>query len=97
MLERQDKGWWLVRFASIPEALTHGETPVEAWKPNTFGPARDLQRPRTRLLLTCALPDVRAGSNTSVPWRAQQVHSPTDSTQARRTTECSRRKPAQKL
>lgn len=25
-LERQDNGWWLVRFPSLPEALTEGET-----------------------------------------------------------------------
>jgi antitoxin HicB len=25
-LERQDNGWWLVRFPGIPEALTEGET-----------------------------------------------------------------------
>jgi antitoxin HicB len=25
-LERQDNGWWLVRFPRIPEALTEGET-----------------------------------------------------------------------
>ncbi len=29
-LERQDNGWWLVRFPGIPEALTEGETPEEA-------------------------------------------------------------------
>ena len=29
-LERQDNGWWLVRFADIPEALTEGETKDEA-------------------------------------------------------------------
>lgn len=28
-LDRQENGWWLVRFPSIPEALTEGET-VEA-------------------------------------------------------------------
>jgi antitoxin HicB len=25
-LERQDNGWWLVRFPGIPEALAEGET-----------------------------------------------------------------------
>jgi antitoxin HicB len=25
-LERQDNGWWLVRFPDVPEALTEGET-----------------------------------------------------------------------
>jgi antitoxin HicB len=25
-LERQENGWWLVRFPAIPEALTEGET-----------------------------------------------------------------------
>ena len=25
-LERQENGWWLVRFPDIPEALTEGET-----------------------------------------------------------------------
>lgn len=29
-LERQDNGWWLVRFPSIPEALTEGKTREEA-------------------------------------------------------------------
>ena len=29
-LERQEKGWWLVRFPGIPEALTEGETRDEA-------------------------------------------------------------------
>ncbi|MGB9368532.1 MAG: hypothetical protein WCE79_21225 [Xanthobacteraceae bacterium] len=29
-LERQDNGWWLVRFLGIPEALTEGETEKEA-------------------------------------------------------------------
>jgi antitoxin HicB len=29
-LERQDNGWWLVRFPGIPEALTEGETKEEA-------------------------------------------------------------------
>ncbi len=29
-LERQDNGWWLVRFPKIPEALTEGETEEEA-------------------------------------------------------------------
>lgn len=29
-LERQENGWWLVRFPSIPEALTEGETAEEA-------------------------------------------------------------------
>jgi predicted RNase H-like HicB family nuclease len=29
-LERQDNGWWLVRFTKIPEALTEGETEEEA-------------------------------------------------------------------
>jgi len=30
VLERQDNGWWLVRFPGIPEALTEGETQEEA-------------------------------------------------------------------
>jgi antitoxin HicB len=30
MLERQENGWWLVRFPAIPEALTEGETEEEA-------------------------------------------------------------------
>jgi antitoxin HicB len=30
ILERQDNGWWLVRFPGIPEALTEGETKEEA-------------------------------------------------------------------
>ena len=29
-LERQENGWWLVRFPGIPEALTEGETEPEA-------------------------------------------------------------------
>ena len=29
-LERQENGWWLVRFPGIPEALTEGETEAEA-------------------------------------------------------------------
>ena len=29
-LERQENGWWLVRFPKIPEALTEGETRDEA-------------------------------------------------------------------
>lgn len=29
-LERQENGWWLVRFPGIPEALTEGETDDEA-------------------------------------------------------------------
>lgn len=29
-LERQENGWWLVRFPGIPEALTEGRTQEEA-------------------------------------------------------------------
>jgi antitoxin HicB len=29
-LERQENGWWLVRFPGIPEALTEGKTREEA-------------------------------------------------------------------
>jgi predicted RNase H-like HicB family nuclease len=29
-LERQENGWWLVRFPGIPEALTEGETEEKA-------------------------------------------------------------------
>jgi antitoxin HicB len=29
-LEREENGWWLVRFPAIPEALTEGETEAEA-------------------------------------------------------------------
>ena len=29
-LERQENGWWLVRFPRVPEALTEGETEEEA-------------------------------------------------------------------
>jgi antitoxin HicB len=29
-LEREENGWWLVRFPGIPEALTEGETQEEA-------------------------------------------------------------------
>lgn len=29
-LERQENGWWLVRFPGIPEALTEGESQEEA-------------------------------------------------------------------
>ncbi len=31
-LEQQENGWWLVRFPSIPEALTEGETEEAARK-----------------------------------------------------------------
>jgi antitoxin HicB len=30
ILERQENGWWLVRFPGIPEALTEGKTEEEA-------------------------------------------------------------------
>jgi antitoxin HicB len=30
VLERQENGWWFVRFPEIPEALTEGETEEEA-------------------------------------------------------------------
>jgi antitoxin HicB len=30
VLERQENGWWLVRFPAIPEALTEGESQEEA-------------------------------------------------------------------
>lgn len=29
-LEREENGWWLLRFPGIPEALTEGETEAEA-------------------------------------------------------------------
>lgn len=29
-LERQENGWWLVRFPGVPEALTEGKTQEEA-------------------------------------------------------------------
>ena len=29
-LEREDNGWWLVRFPDVAEALTEGETEAEA-------------------------------------------------------------------
>ena len=29
-LEREENGWWLIRFPDIPEALTEGESEVEA-------------------------------------------------------------------
>jgi antitoxin HicB len=29
-LEREENGWWLVRFPGVPEALTEGETETEA-------------------------------------------------------------------
>lgn len=29
-LDREENGWWLVRFPDIPEALTEGETQTEA-------------------------------------------------------------------
>ena len=29
-LEKQDNGWWLVRFPGVPEALTEGKTREEA-------------------------------------------------------------------
>lgn len=31
-LERQDNGWWLVRFPQIPEALTEGKSKAEAFE-----------------------------------------------------------------
>ena len=31
-LERQENGWWLVRFPNVPEALTEGETEEEAFE-----------------------------------------------------------------
>jgi antitoxin HicB len=31
-LERQENGWWLVRFPNVPEALTEGETEDEAFE-----------------------------------------------------------------
>jgi antitoxin HicB len=34
-LERQENGWWLVRFPAIPEALTEGET-AEAARANAL-------------------------------------------------------------
>ena len=30
VLERQENGWWLIRFPGIPEALSEGETEEEA-------------------------------------------------------------------
>jgi antitoxin HicB len=30
ILERQENGWWLVRFPGVPEALSEGETEEEA-------------------------------------------------------------------
>jgi antitoxin HicB len=29
-LEREENGWWLIRFPNLPEALTEGETEEEA-------------------------------------------------------------------
>ncbi len=29
-LEREENGWWLVRFPTVPEALTEGETEADA-------------------------------------------------------------------
>lgn len=29
-LEREENGWWLLRFPGVPEALTEGETEAEA-------------------------------------------------------------------
>ena len=31
-LKRQENGWWLVRFPDVPEALTEGETKVDAFE-----------------------------------------------------------------
>jgi antitoxin HicB len=31
-LEREDNGWWLIRFPGIPEALSEGKTEAEARK-----------------------------------------------------------------
>jgi antitoxin HicB len=64
-LERQDNGWWLVRFPGIPEALTEGETKEEA-RAN----ARDCVITALEGYIKAGKPLPRAGTGYSGPDRA---------------------------
>ena len=64
-LERQDNGWWLVRFPRIPEALTEGETKEEA-RAN----ARDCVITALEGYMKAGKPLPRAGAGHSGPDRA---------------------------
>jgi antitoxin HicB len=64
-LERQDNGWWLVRFPGIPEALTEGETKEEA-RAN----ARDCVIAALEGYMKAGKPLPRAGAGHSGPDRA---------------------------
>src|SRR6266567_9493947 len=64
-LERQVNGWWLVRFAGIPEALTEGETKDEA-RAN----ARDCVIAALEGYMKAGKPLPRAGTGHSGPDRA---------------------------
>jgi antitoxin HicB len=64
-LERQENGWWLVRFPGIPEALTEGETKDEA-RAN----ARDCVIAALEGYMKAGRPLPRGGSSHSGPDRA---------------------------
>lgn len=64
-LEREDNGWWLVRFPGIPEALTEGETKEEA-RAN----ARDCVIAALEGYMKAGRPLPRAGAGHSGPDRA---------------------------
>jgi antitoxin HicB len=64
-LEREENGWWLVRFPGIPEALTEGETKDEA-RAN----ARDCVIASLEGYMKAGKPLPRAGGGHSGPDRA---------------------------
>lgn len=64
-LQRQDNGWWLVRFPGIPEALTEGETEKEA-RAN----ARDCVLAALEGYMKAGRPLPRLGASHSGPDRA---------------------------
>jgi antitoxin HicB len=64
-LERQENGWWLVRFPGIPEALTEGETEQEA-RAN----ARDCVISALEGYMKAGKPLPREGAEHSGPHRA---------------------------
>ena len=64
-LERQENGWWLVRFPGIPEALTEGETEEEA-RAN----ARDCVIAALEGYMKAGKPMPRQGAGHSGPGRA---------------------------
>jgi antitoxin HicB len=64
-LERQQNGWWLVRFPGVPEALTEGETKDEA-RAN----ARDCIVAALEGYMKAGKPLPRAGAGRSGPDRA---------------------------